>query len=381
MSLNDLVKITSFASIVLSILLILFLLFVKTKNRNSNFLFSFFIFFNALEISSWFTDKYLQYIPSFLMLRVMSSLLINPFFYLYILSLCYSDFRLRAKNLWHILPFVLFNLLVLPDFYLKDAPAQMQFFENFSDHWQISFFAVFCHVQFLFYIVLVFRTLFRFRKIYRDNFAETGMQTYQWAIQLTVLITLVHAIIVIKDVLPFTSLAAVHDAALLLVAVNALFIISWFVLKTMFHPELFRKVDSHIPPADELTETKEIITGSELQENITRLREHMEKAEPFLEARLTIQQLADQLQVPVKDLSILINHHIGLHFFDFINEYRIKKARQLLREHTASEMTIQQVFYTAGFNSKSTFHAAWKKFCTETPGDYRKQNLTRPSGI
>lgn len=69
-----------------------------------------------------------------------------------------------------------------------------------------------------------------------------------------------------------------------------------------------------------------------MEDKITMLRTFMHKDEPFLEPSLTIQDLANLINMPVRELSILINHHLDLHFFDFVNEYRIKKAMELLRE-------------------------------------------------
>ncbi len=37
---------------------------------------------------------------------------------------------------------------------------------------------------------------------------------------------------------------------------------------------------------------------------------------------------ARQLNLPVKELSVLINHTMGLHFFDFANEYRIQETHR-----------------------------------------------------
>ena len=47
---------------------------------------------------------------------------------------------------------------------------------------------------------------------------------------------------------------------------------------------------------------------------------------PYLDSSLTIQDLAEQVKMPVKDLSALINLYMNKHFFNFINEYRNKKS-------------------------------------------------------
>jgi YesN/AraC family two-component response regulator len=98
----------------------------------------------------------------------------------------------------------------------------------------------------------------------------------------------------------------------------------------------------------------------------------MVEKEPFLNPSLTIQELADQVEIPVRDLSVLINHHINQHFFDFVNEYRVKKAMTILKDPTKKEYTVLEILYEVGFNSKSSFHTSFKKHTNQTPIEFRK---------
>ena len=113
---------------------------------------------------------------------------------------------------------------------------------------------------------------------------------------------------------------------------------------------------------------------SEIENNeiITRLKSHMEVHEPYLDSNLSIYNLAKQLGVPVRELSIGINHTLDKHFFDFINEYRIKKAMDLIRNSEDEKLTILEVLYEVGFNSKSSFNTAFKKHTGITPTEFNK---------
>jgi len=70
----------------------------------------------------------------------------------------------------------------------------------------------------------------------------------------------------------------------------------------------------------------------------------------------------------------MINHHLNKHFFDFVNEFRIEKAKSLLTNPAKQDLTIQEILYEVGFNSKSSFNTAFKKHCGLTPTQYRKSN-------
>jgi AraC-like DNA-binding protein len=97
--------------------------------------------------------------------------------------------------------------------------------------------------------------------------------------------------------------------------------------------------------------------------------------EPFLDASLTIEDLSKQMNFETKDLSILINHHLNQHFFDFVNGYRIRKAMGILKDPEKKDLTILEILYEVGFNSKSSFNTAFKKHTNKTPTQYREKAL------
>ena len=98
----------------------------------------------------------------------------------------------------------------------------------------------------------------------------------------------------------------------------------------------------------------------------------MVEEKPYLDFELTLQKLANQINMPEKELSLLINHHLNKHFFDFINEYRINDAKTLLKDPAKKEVTVLEILYEVGFNSKSSFYTAFKKSTNQTPTAYRK---------
>jgi AraC-like DNA-binding protein len=128
--------------------------------------------------------------------------------------------------------------------------------------------------------------------------------------------------------------------------------------------------------SDLLAEEQNIKTPentSDSEEELVLLKEYMVKEEPFLNPSITIQNISDEIEIPVRDLSLLINHKLGQHFFDFINSYRIEYAKDILRDASKSKVTVLEILYEVGFNSKSSFNTAFKKHTGVTPTVYRKQ--------
>jgi AraC-like DNA-binding protein len=156
-----------------------------------------------------------------------------------------------------------------------------------------------------------------------------------------------------------------------------LVITCWFVLKALNHPDLFRGIDSKLQLAKDILPKQNNNGGEKEHQNeaisdqIATLKLYMTEKEPFLDPSLTIQELSNQINIPVRDLSVLINHHIDQHFFDFVNEYRIQKAMNILKDQSKSQLTVLEILYEVGFNSKSSFNTSFKKYTNLTPTAFR----------
>ena len=102
----------------------------------------------------------------------------------------------------------------------------------------------------------------------------------------------------------------------------------------------------------------------------------MQRHRPFTDANLTLKKLANQTNIPERQLSQTINTELQQNFYEFLNHYRIEAAKQLLVDPSYEHLTILAIAYEVGFNSKSSFNAAFKKIAGITPSQYKKQSVT-----
>ena len=156
-----------------------------------------------------------------------------------------------------------------------------------------------------------------------------------------------------------------------------LFIICWYLYKALNHPGLFRNIDSKLKLvstliSEEKNNELKILNENKSNEDLLKLKKFMTKEKPFLDSSLIIQDIAKQIDVPVRNLSVLINHQLRQHFYDFVNNYRIEYAKDILKDATKSKVTILEILYEVGFNSKSSFNTAFKKHTGNTSTEYRK---------
>ncbi len=359
-------------AVVVSLLLAVFLLTVKTERKLENRLFAAFLIINAIDISGLFmhlfTDSY-----NLKAFKISAYLLVMPLFYLYVNAVCYSDFTLKRKHLLHLIPFIVANLILFPRLFLAEGAAKESFFKNMWNSPEMFLYQAIAELQYFFYIVGVFLILKKYKKIYLENYTNPNTLLYKWLSQLTIIFLFIHLCIIIKNIVRYSQ-----DRDLFIwlnIVAGTVFLLTacWFILKALNHPELFRRIDSNLQPTENLVETLETENKNDETKSfqIEQIKNFMVEKEPFLEPSLTIQELANQVEIPVRDLSILINHHINQHFFDFVNEYRIKKAMTILKDPTKKELTVLEILYEVGFNSKSSFHTSFKKYTNQTPIEFR----------
>lgn len=372
--LNIIASIAFFVSLLLSF----FLLTVKTKNKLSNRLFAGYLILSAISISGFFIYEFI--INNFLILEIFrwtSSLFIIPVFYLYVLAVSYSDFRLKPKHLLHAIPFVLLNLVLVPKLFLANSNGKKYFFEHIRYMPELYYTHILFVLQFVFYGTGLFLILKKYRKIYLENYANPDTATYNWLFQMTLYFLTFYCFVIFKNLLIYTRYNDMSIWVNVILGIIFLFIMCWFVLKALNHPELFRGIDSKLKLTKDMvyeTET-ENMQDTIISTQILLLKKHMEDKEPYLDPSLTIQEIANQINLPVRDLSVLINHHMNQHFFDFINEYRIQKAMKILKDNSKNHLTILEILYEVGFNSKSSFNTSFKKYTKLTPTDFRKNSL------
>ncbi len=103
-----------------------------------------------------------------------------------------------------------------------------------------------------------------------------------------------------------------------------------------------------------------------------KLQAYIESTRVYTNAELSLSDLSNALGLSSHQLSQIINQFGNNNFYDFINGYRIAYARELLQ--TKPDLNVLEIAYDAGFNSKSTFNLAFKKFTGQTPTQFRQVN-------
>ena len=354
------------------------IVFVATKEKRalSDFVFIAWIITLAMPLLTRAVSPALLDIPVPIIDKKLAyQLCFGPFLWLYVKSVTGDIKKFKAIYFLHFLPFILvtiFQILFQP----SPVHAELNRASNpfYQLIWLINMASLFCYSG-----VVVWR-LQKHSKEILNQFSSFTMQiTLRWLIWLT-------CGFIIAYMLPFfarfTALPIVfqsHGYAF----TGFIFILSFFGLKQtqIFKQEKQQEnkpqleiIDTPIKQKKEKYE-RSGLTQERAVQYLKRIEDYMKNERPYLEANLTVDKLANQSHIPRHYLTQVFSEQLNKNFYLYINEYRINQVKQLLIDPTKKDMTLLDIAYECGFNSKSTFNSIFKKITDMTPTQYKKSKL------
>lgn len=141
-----------------------------------------------------------------------------------------------------------------------------------------------------------------------------------------------------------------------------------FIFYLLFLLLHFNKKKFAIFSTTEKYSDKKISNVSELTQQLIKM---MDEEQLFKNPNVKIKDIAFKMGIPSHTLSQLLNDNIGKSFALFINEYRVAEAKDLISKNDL--YTLESIGFDAGFSSKSTFYASFKKVSGQTPAQFRKR--------
>lgn len=112
------------------------------------------------------------------------------------------------------------------------------------------------------------------------------------------------------------------------------------------------------------------LTQIEIEENYNKIINYMETAKPHLDPKINLTKFSSDLGACSHTISLTLNTRFKMNFFDFINYYRVEEVKKCLSNIHELNIKIEAIGYECGFNSKSAFYRAFKKFTGFSPTEY-----------
>ncbi len=359
------------------LLLVVFQTILPAKNKLATGLLSLFLLCIALSagcvlvlwnidvhVSLWFDESLLPY------MLTSSQLLKGPVLLFYVIALTQEEFKLRRQHLLHLIPTGLV-FVWLAAFAIDSSDLSFRTPGQSRIDSQIA--------NLVWHFIKVVPLIYGIAAVYRvrqyliglhNQYSSYSTTEPSWLNMLSLGFMLTWVFSVLVHVIANTIAAnhpsisdhfGVAENYIILILINALFINS--LVHT--HQLLMTKPE---PPKDK--------SEDRLSDNaIKKVQQGMELSKHFLKQNLNIEEFAKRIDLPVKDVSAVINKHYGTNFFEFMNSYRVEEAKRLLSDPALADMTVMDVLLQAGFNSKSAFHRFFNRLVGVSPTEYRKRQL------
>lgn len=105
---------------------------------------------------------------------------------------------------------------------------------------------------------------------------------------------------------------------------------------------------------------------------LTKITREMEANTYFTNNLASLSGLAKQINESSHHVSQVINEKMDKSFFELLAFYRVEHAKKLIKGDKDGKITIEELAEMVGYNSKSAFNTAFRKFTSQTPSEFRK---------
>jgi AraC-like DNA-binding protein len=336
---------------------------VRRGNRTANrilavllFSFSIIILFHAaghMQPSSPAPGRHRDMIHAFF-------LVLAPLMYFYTKALTQYHFKFTPRDALHLIPFLGTMIAVL----FFGHGEQHNDFTSFIH----AFFLVLISVQMLVYLVLMHVVLHNHMNNIQDSYSSLEKINLRW---LKFFITSQAVIWPIAFLIDISKHDSYEIGYIWLLVSVFMYLTGYFGI---LQPEIFSGEfqEEHLPAQGGKKKYERSALSSEQAEAILqRLETFMQSSKPYVIPTLTLSALSKQVNVSSHHLSQIINERLHKNFFEYINHFRVKEAKQLLKDPTKQHLTLAAIGFEAGFNSVSSFNSIFKKLTTFTPSQYR----------
>lgn len=331
------------AGLIHGLVLAVYFRFIKNKRSNSDNFLAILLFLMALRVGKSVVLQFnedLEFL--FIFLGLSTLLLIGPLLYWYLRSLLGPNFKLSIRHYLQIIPF-LFVLTISP--FISE-----QWFVDNGKHWAyILLIGIYLHLAFYISVSVINLYVFN-RSILETQKTKPQERILKWLQFVLIGIAFIwmsYVLNIFEDEIPYILGPLIYT-----VFIYALTFIAYKL-----------KVDKLSSKAFEVNNLDEQIC----QEVVAVL----EKDALYMSSDISLNTLAEITGYSKHIISASINTHAQMNFNNLINFYRVQKAKEILSSRNSLKYTISSIAYDTGFNSLSSFNAAFKKFAKTTPSLYR----------
>lgn len=297
-----------------------------------------------------------------------SFLLFNPSLFLYVKSLTTSKFKLKYRQLLHLIPFLFFEIFA---YILREPLSLNLIFETDKTLYFRILFIIANLLSWSIYNPMSLITVHKYRLNLKNERAIIKKnENLNWILTVAILYVaycivafLLAFFVLFGNLSPITPHVYNYIALVILVVM-----LGFYGLYQQNIPAELQ-IEETIPYQNSLLSEAE---KKSISESIIDVFEHQKI---FLNPELNMDMLAEKLKTPKHQLTEVLTTTIQKNFFQLVNSYRVEAVKKMLLD-SKNNYSIEAIGYECGFSSKSTFYSVFKNMTNETPIQFKNRHFS-----
>ena len=377
----DFFDIFGFTALILQFIFAFYLFSIKKGRFFSNRILAFYFLLGSFKLFAEYSWQYAEYLlPDFAFIFTIgdgTAFFFGPLLYFYTRSIIEKNFKFRLIHLLNIIPYLAFLTVTIFKFHLNDNQTKVELiYTGAAIGYEFVIASLLTiDLQVIIYTILSLSLIKKNNTELKKYYSSTRELNLSWLKLIFAGFITFYGIEIISFVLYKLLQIPAFIPGLIGIILN--FVVLIFIVLIIFNglknPQLFA--------AAETEEEKKKYKSSKLTESdsykyLMQLEALMKSEKPYLNPSVSLSEIANELNIPQRHLSQIINEKLEKNFYDFVNNYRIDEAKNLLINPKHSKKTVLEILYDSGFNSKSVFNTTFKKLTGLTPTEFRKEYAT-----
>ncbi len=325
------------------------------------------------------------------------ALLIGPLNYWYIRSILKDDYKLKMRDLWHMVPALIAMVTSVPYMFTSWAEKTRVATEIIRDlkylmiikptvlHQIMPNQYIYLGRDVLIFVYLILSCLMLVR-YFRQSKEKSVIFGQRYMVKWLIVFQFFFFILLIGRVMVMTRAIVLDDPDLVYAAsrvqVLASIGLTGLLISPFFFPEILYglpripnqyllKQNATANPECQIPKKRNTSLESDYTQLIgMKVDQCMTDHRPYLQKDFNLTELSVMVHIPVHHLAIYFREERKDSFMNFRNQLRVEYAKTLINDGKAKELTLEAIGLLSGFTNRNSFIIAFKRFEGYTPGEY-----------
>ncbi len=293
-------------------------------------------------------SRFILQLPHLIRLNSPFLYVIGPAIYLLIRSLVFPEMRWAPIQLFHLVPFLVSVVYLVP-LYTASTAEKVNYISEMYNSLSFDSFLLGGTRRLHQGVYIFFSALL----IYKEQRALRVVREFKASLLIVGAFTSLWLISVYRYFFQFDLMSGLLDV----------FILSFIAIFLVYRQLSGEKNRKRQLSKDDVME---------MENEMSRIQDLLARKKDYLNPHYTIGDMAKSLDLSIPTVSRVINRTESANFNELINRYKVQEAITLLQSESTRHLTIEAIANSAGFNSVSAFNENFKRITGQSPKHYRK---------